>query len=411
MGLHRLSALAADRIKPKGAKRRLMLCDGGNLWLQVTRTGSSYHRSWTFRYVVDGKAREMGIGPTHTISLARAREIAREYRELLLQDIDPMTHRDQARSAARSAAARSKTFDEVANLYIAEQQPTWRSKKHAEQWVSSIATARPKLGKMLIAHIDKAAVIGALKPIWTAKPESARRLRGRIEAVIDYAIAHGWCDGANPAQLKLIAPGLGRQTDVVEHHAALPYTEISTFVAALRPLNGLAPKAIEFLIYTAGRSSEVRGALWSEIDLELAVWTVPAERMKSGRAHRVPLSKPALAILEHVLSIRRDDRVFPGDRARPLSDTALLNVLTKVSYRSRTTIHGFRSCFRDWCAEQTQFPSEVAEMALAHAIPSAVEKAYRRGDLFDKRRQLMDAWASYCTQVPADNVVRLRPQA
>jgi integrase len=377
--------------------------DGGNLWLQVTETGA---RTWLFRFRHAGKARAMGLGPLHTVSLAEARTKARECRRSLLEGIDPLEARRAARAEERLAAATALTFRECAERYIATHRAGWKNPKHAAQWVATLATyVYPVFGTLPVEAVDVGLVMRAIEPIWAAKPETAGRVRGRIEAVIDWATARGYRTGENPARWKgHLENLLPRRAKVaaVKHHAALPYAALPNFMAELRAREGVAARALEFAILTAGRTGEVLGAKWSEIDLEGRLWVVPAGRMKAEREWRVPLSEPAAAILRG-LPRGRGDQVFG------LSNMALLMLLRRMG-RSDLTVHGFRSTFSDWCAEQTNTPSEVREMALAHVVGDKVEAAYRRGDLFEKRRQLAEAWARFCDGGPAQ-VIELRPAA
>lgn len=391
--LGKLSTARVRTAKPKSGRRALMLGDGGNLYLQATVTADgSVNRSWLFRYEIDGRRREMGLGPTHTVSLVEAREQARTLRQQLLDDIDPLAARQARRQAAAAESARRKTFRECAEDFIAAHADGWRNPKHRAQWTSSLATyAYPVLGSLAVSDIEVAHVLRVLEPIWRTVPETASRVRGRIEKVLGYATVRGYRHGDNPARwvghLAGVLPAKGK-IKKVEHHAALPYPEMPTFMAALRGRNSVSARALEFLILTACRNGEVVGATWDEIDLKAKTWTIPAARMKSAREHRVPLSQPALAVIEHMATARHDARVFP------CSKTAVLDVTRNV--RSGCVPHGFRSSFRDWASEQTAFPHEVCEQALAHTISNAVERAYRRGDLFDKRRRLMQAWADFC---------------
>ena len=397
----KLTALAVDK-----AKRRGYYGDGGGLFLQVSAVGS---KSWVFRFKDAGRLREMGLGATHTIGLAEARETARECRRLRLNGIDPIEARNVARAQARLAAATATTFKDCAERYIASHKAGWRSPTHAAQWPSTLGRyVYPVFGPLPVQAVDVGLVLKALEPIWTAKPETANRVRGRIESVLDWATARGYRQGENPARwrghLENLLPGKSKVRRV-KHHAALPYAEIGDFMARLRAQDGVAARALEFTILTAARTREVIGAKWSEINVTERLWTVPAERMKSGREHRLPLSDAALNILEQMQAIRQDDFVFPGGwTRRPISNMAMAMTLRRMG-RGDLTVHGFRSSFRDWAAERTGFPTEVAEMALAHSVSDKVEAAYRRGDLFDKRRRLMQAWASYCTSKPAMGTV------
>lgn len=383
--------------------------DGKGLWLQV-RDGE--RRSWLFRFKLHGHERAMGLGAVEDVSLAEARERADACRKLLRDGIDPIEHR-KADRAAKAAAARGISFREVAERYIAAHEAGWRNAKHADQWRNTLATyAFPVFGDQPVPAIDTGAVMRVLEPIWSEKTETASRLRGRIESVLDYATARSWRSGENPARwrghLDNLLPARAK-VQRVEHHPALPWREMGAFMAGLRRQEGIAARALEFAILTAGRTAEVIGARWSEIDGD--EWTVPGERMKAGREHRVPLSTAALAVLAQMKpeGSAPSAYVFPGGRAgKPLSSMALLMLLRRMG-RSDLTAHGFRSTFREWAAEATGYPREVAELALAHVNKDKVEAAYQRGDLFEKRRRLMEDWAAFCANpaVPAE-VVALR---
>jgi integrase len=392
------------------AKRRGLYGDGGGLFLQVSERGS---KSWIFRFKKAGRLRVMGLGPAHTVKLAEARDRARECRKLRLDGIDPIEARRGQQLAARLEAAKTMTFAECAAAYIAAHRPGWRNAKHAKQWSATLATyVNPMLGNLSVQAVDVSLVLRVLEPIWTAKPETASRVRGRIESVLDWAAARGYRAGDNPARwrghLENLLPARSKVRRV-EHHAALAYPEIGTFMAELRQQRGIAARALEFTILTVARTGEVIGARWNEINMVERLWTVPGERMKAGKEHRVPLSDRALAIVDEMSSIRSGDYVFPGAKAgRALSNMALLMLLRRMS-RGDLTAHGFRSSFRDWVAEATAFPAEIAEMALAHVVGDRVEAAYRRGDLFQKRRQLAEAWAKFCaTPSSAGRVVPIR---
>ena len=298
------------------------------------------------------------------------------------------------------------TFQQCAEGYITAHRAGWRNGKHRDQWSNTLATyVNPVFGSLPVQNIDTALVMKAIEPIWSEKPETASRVRGRIEAILDWATARGFRVGENPARWRgHLDKLLPKKTKVrrVEHHAALPFAEMGTFLAELRKQSGVGARALEFAILTAARTGEAIGARWEELDLTERTWTIPAERMKAEKEHRVPLSDAAHPILEELAKVRHDDFVFPGDRAdRPLSNMAMTMTLRRMG-RGDLTVHGFRSSFRDWAAERTGFPAEVAEMALAHTVADKVEAAYRRGDLFQKRRQLMEAWARFCTTAPAD---------
>jgi integrase len=373
-----------------------MKADGGGLYLQVGDGGA---KSWIFRFKRSGAERWMGLGSASEVSLAEAREAANACRRDLRDGIDPLARRDTRRAQAAAQDAKAITFKECAEKYIQAHGSAWRNAKHAAQWKSTLAThAEPVLGKLSVATIDTGAVLEVLEPIWTKLPETASRVRGRVEAIIDWATARGYRQGENPARwrghLNKLLPARSKAR-TVRHHPALPYDELPAFTAELRSQQGTAAKALEFLILTVGRTGEVIGAEWPEIDVKAKAWNVPGERMKSGRAHRVPLSVPALSVVESMRGL--DARfVYPGGKhKRPLSNMAMLALLERMG-REDLTVHGFRSTFRDWAAETTNYPREVAEMALAHAISDTTEAAYRRGDLFEKRRRLMDEWARYC---------------
>lgn len=388
------------------------------LGLQVAPTGA---RSWVLRLVVGGKRREMGLGGFPDVTLAGAREAARAARAKVKAGTDPIEEGRANRSAARASRLAALTFDEAARRYIAQHAAGWSNPKHAAQWRSTLATyAHPAIGEMLVRDVELPQVLAVLEPLWTTKTETASRLRGRIEAVLDWAIGRGYRLGPNPARWKgglaacLPAPA---KVARVEHHTALPLGQVGAFMQALRAQAGQGARALEFAILTAARSGEVRGALWSEIDRAAAVWTVSAARMKAKREHRVPLSDAALALLDALPRIAGDALVFPAQRGGPLSDMTLSAVLRRMAVDA--VPHGFRSTFRDWAAERTNYPREAAEMALAHAIGDKVEAAYRRGDLFDKRRQMMSDWAAFCAGVEAeggepwrrDNVIQIRGAA
>lgn len=390
--LHKLGALKVARLQRKGRYG-----DGGGLWLQVTDTGT---KSWLFRYKREGRGREMGLGALSDIGLAEARLRAQECRRLLHEGKDPLEERAARRAASKAAAAKGVTFQECAQRYISAHEDTWKHPKHRQQWKNTLESyVYPIFGAAAVGGVDVGMVLKAIEPIWSEKPETAARVRMRIETVLDWATVRGYRVGDNPARwrghLDKMLPAR-KKVKKVRHHPALPYGEIGDFVAELRKREGVAPRALEFLILNASRTSEVIEGRWSEIDLKAAIWTIAAERMKSGREHRVPLSKRAIAILEALPRDKRSEFIFVGDRrGSPLSNMAMLKQLARMK-RSDITVHGFRSTFRDWCAEQTNFPREVAEMALAHVVDDKTEAAYRRGDLFEKRRRLAEDWAEYC---------------
>jgi len=394
-----------DKLTPLGVSKATKpgyYGDGAGLWLQVSKSGS---KSWIFRFTLAGKQREMGLGPVHTVSLAEARAKAKGCRLLLLEGKDPLEARNASKLAEALERAKMMTFDQCAAAYIAAHRSGWKNPKHASQWENTLATyASPIIGKMPVALVDTALVVKVLSPIWQTKTETATRLRGRIESIIDWATVSKYRQGDNPARWRghldnlLADPGRSKRTN---HHPALPWQEVGAFMAALRGQHGIAARAVELAILTACRSGEVRLATWAEFDLDAALWVIPAERMKAKREHRIPLSDAALALL---LSLQRGgDLVFPGAKpGKPLSDMSMTAVLRRMN-RDDITVHGFRSTFRDWCAESVanSFPREVCEHALAHSLPDKVEAAYRRGDLIEKRKLLMKAWADYCNTVPA----------
>jgi integrase len=381
--------------------------DGDGLWLQVR---DAERRAWLFRYRWHGRARAMGLGPLADVALADAREAARECRALLRKGLDPIEHRRAQRAAEQLAA--SPPFKTVFELYLAAHEAGWRNDKHKAQWRSTLESyALPKLGTRPVSEVATGDVTAVLQPIWTKLPETANRLRGRLEAVLDFAKARGWRSGDNPARwrghLNNLLPSRAKLAKV-KHHAALPYADVAGFVTALRKQPGIAAKALEFAILTAARTGEVIGARWSEIDQARALWTVPAERMKSGREHRLPLSDRAREILEEMNELG-GEYVFPGGKPdAPLSNMAMTAVLRRMK-RTDITVHGFRSTFRDWAAETTGYAREVAEAALAHTLKDRVEAAYKRGDLLEKRRRLMADWSTYCADSrPRRGVVALK---
>ncbi|UAL08920.1 tyrosine-type recombinase/integrase [Caulobacter segnis] len=403
----RLTAMTVRQLRGAGRYP-----DGGGLYLQITPTGA---RSWIFRYRVAGRERQMGLGPLEFVSLAEAREKARAARLQRYNGEDPLGARIGRRPKVTSDRPASVTFKEAMVAYIETNKVAWRNEKHVQQWSSTLETyAVPHFGRKLLADIDTADVLSALKPIWLTKSETASRLRGRIETVLSWGAAQGYRQGDNPARWKghieMILPAKSKVTQV-KHHAALDYREVPSFMAKMRLQSGVGVLALRFVILTAARTGEVIGADWSEVDFENRVWTVPASRMKAGREHSVPLSRPAMEILEHQRAVwleveaRRHRKTLKAGEEGPLgpvfwgklpgkglSNMSLLAVLRRMG-RDDLTSHGFRSSFRDWAAEETEFPGEVVEMALAHTIANRVEAAYRRGDLLEKRRALMTKWA------------------
>ncbi len=390
----RLKALTVTRTKEKG-----LYADGGGLYLQISAAGT---KSWIFRYRMNGRKtpRDMGLGAFHTVTLAEARDKAREARKLILEGVDPIEAKRARKQAQALEAASTLVFKDCAEKYISAHKAGWRNAKHAGQWTSTLETfAYPVFGNLPVSSIDTALVMKVLEPIWTEKTETASRVRGRIEAILDWATARGFRVGENPGRwrghLDKLLPARSK-VKKVKHHKALPYTEIGAFMKKLREQEGFASCALEWLILTASRTSETIGAAWDEIDFEGKTWTIPAERIKGGKEHRVPLPSEVLKIAKEMHKVKDGDYVFQGGKAgKPLSSNAMLALLKRMDLQDLTA-HGFRSTFRDWAAEQTNLPREVAEMALAHSIGDKVEAAYRRGDLFDKRKRLMAEWATYC---------------
>lgn len=368
------------------------------LYLCVSPSGS---RSWIARVSVDGKRREMGLGSFPDVTLSIAREKARAARSDTTMGIDPVAHRKEARSARQALKATQKTFADCAKAYIEAHSDSWRNAKHRAQWPSTFETyVYPTMGTVLVGEVTQAHVMAVLLPIWKTKTQTATRLRGRIEQVLAWATAAGFRQGENCARwtglLDQLLPAPGKVAKV-QHHRALPIDDMPAFIKALRQHEGLSPKTLEFVVLTAARSGEVRGATWAEIDMEAKVWTVPAERMKAGKEHRVPLSTQAIKLLEAMPRIEGTDLVFPAPRGGQLSDMTLTALTRRMKLDA--VPHGFRSTFRDWVFERTDYPRDLAEAALAHALESKVEAAYRRGDALERRRAMMQAWANYCEGV------------
>lgn len=390
--------------------------DGNGLYLQVTKAGV---KSWIYRFDINKKRREMGLGGVDTLSLAEARDACAEQRKILKQGIDPIEHR-KARQAAEQQAQHAEkarqsqeehqsiTFKQCADEYIGKKEVEWANAKHRQQWRNTLRDyAHPHIGHIKIGEVDRARVLECLTPIWTTKNETATRVRQRIEAILDYAKAMDYRAGDNPAAWKgSLEPILPKPSKVkrVSHHKALPYDQMSAFMSQLQEMDGLGAKALQLAILTATRTGEVLNAEWSEVDLGKMVWTIPKERMKAGVEHRVALSESAIKIIKELPKI--NGYLFAGAKqGRPLSNLAMTMVLRRME-RTDITVHGFRSTFRDWVAEQTHFPARVAETALAHQLKDGAEKAYQRGDLIKKRYELMEAWSSYCCSRKA-KVVRL----
>jgi integrase len=399
--LWRLTALKVDRTKEPG-----MYADGGGLYLRVTSAGA---KNWVLRYMLDRRPRWMGLGPLALYGLQEARTKALDARRMRHEGIDPIEARRAERARQRLDAAKAVTFKQCAEGYIASHSAGWRNDKHTAQWRATLSTyAYPIIGPLPVQAVDTGLVLKVLEPIWKLKPATASRLRGRIETILDSAKVRGYRDGENPARWrghldKLLPPG--SKVRKVEHRAALSYAELPAFLAILREQEGIAPRALEFLILTAARTGEAIGARWSEFELLEKTWTVPAARMKAHREHRVPLSAPALTILQDMQRLRSQDDpdafVFSGRKAEtPLSDMAFLMLLRRMELND-LTVHGFRATFKTWASERSSFQNEIVEAALAHVIGGKVEQAYMRGDMFEKRRRLMQQWATFCTTPPA----------
>ena len=378
-GENKLTAMSVKSITQPGRYR-----NSANLFLQVTPTGV---KSWLFRYQIAGRDLVMGFGPVRDISLAKARELAHQTRLQLLAGIDPLKYRDELATSRMVAASQRRTFGDCSKAVINSQSSTWRNRKSRVQWEGSLNTYASNLMAMPVDKVILDDIVGVLGPIWKDKHVTAERVRGRIEQILDWATASGFRSGDNPAKLK--GPLVHRLPKVRRHKihlAAVPWQEMPSFMAELRNVDSIAALALEFTILTAARTNEILGAHWEEIDLAGQVWTIPAERTKTGKEHRVPLSPRAMEILAFPIG-SQIGRLFP------IGHNAMLNALKAL--RPSVTVHGFRSTFRDWCAEATDIDGDIAEMALGHAVPNAVERAYRRGDLFDKRRSLMNQWAEF----------------
>lgn len=406
-----LTVLAVKNAKPGRH------ADGGGLHLLVKDTGA---RSWVYRFMLKGKSRDIGLGAAGPggISLADARDLATALRLKVKAGIDPLEERQRSEAKAKAAEQAAKvagiSFKTMAETHIAANRDSWRNAKHKQQWENTLKTyAYPVIGDLPVAEVDTPHVLKVLEPIWREVPETASRLRGRIETVLDSAKARGYRQGENPARWRgHLAQILPTRTKLSRgHHKAMPYEAIPAFVKQLQERKAVAALALEFVILTSARTGEVIAAEWSEVDLSKAVWTVPAERMKAGKEHRVPLSPRAVTILEEMQQLG-GKYLFPGVQRDKLSGMAMAMLLRRM--KQDVTVHGFRSAFRDWASECTGYSHEVAEMALAHTISNAVERAYRRGDLFEKRRRLMVDWAAYCAAGDAlagDNVKPIRGAA
>jgi integrase len=395
--LERLTTLQVGRARPGWHH------DGGGLYLRVNDDGG---RFWYFRYGRAGK-RYLGLGAAHTITLADARRKAAECRRLLIDGRDPKIEREAVRAAVRAQAAKQVTFAEAADAYCEAHKAGWHTEKHAREVRETLRTLAEPLGALAVDAVDTTLILKVLQPIWAAKPDAATRLRQRLEATLDYAAARGWRgEAANPARWKghldhLLPAGLRRRA--VKPHKALPYAELPGLMRRLRGEDSAEARCLEFLILCASRMQEARGARFDEIEGDC--WTVPSQRMKAKRPHRVPLSAAALAIIERQRHGNRGPFVFPGRGGGAIGKSTLHRLLFALVGDDACVVHGFRSTFRDWCSECTEFPGDWAELSLAHRVGSDAERAYRRGDLLDQRRKLMDAWARYAA---GDTVATLR---
>lgn len=428
---HALTPLSVKNAKPGRH------ADGQGLHLLVKDTGA---RSWVYRFMLDGKSRDVGLtrcpeaiallrkSGENELTLAQARDVAAIYRLKVKAGIDPLEEREQAEAAeaaaARAAKVKGVTFKAVAQTYIETNADSWRNAKHRQQWRNTLEQyVYPVIGSTPVSEVSSAQVLEIIEPIWKTKPETASRVRGRIEVVLDAAKARGYRDGENPARWRgHIAQLLPKRSRLTRgHHAALPYDRVPVFMQALRMREAVAALALEFTILTATRSGEVLDAVWTEVDLGKSLWTIPAARMKAGKEHRVPLSPRAEELLRKAWSLNATGAasapLFPASTGKPLSEMAMAMLIKRMHEGEckrggegfldpiqgrRATVHGFRSSFRDWSDEQTAYPHEMKEMALAHTIGNKAEAAYRRGDLFEKRRRLMDDWAVFCSKAEAN---------
>lgn len=412
-----MGKLTAKEVEKKTAAG--LYGDGGGLTLQVTKAGV---KSWLYRYMIEGKAYGMGLGPVHTITLAQARQLATDARRMVIDGINPLENKRKIKLSAAQARGKLMTFDQCASAYIDAHRSSWKNAKHADQWTNTLATyASPLVGSMPVGEVDTAWMVKVLtqkdsegRQFWATKTETATRVRGRIEQVLGWATTSGFRTGDNPARwrghLDNLLATISKGSRTV-NHPSLDWQRMGAFVQALRQRSGVAARTVEFTILTASRSGEARGAKWSEIDLQAKIWTIPAVRMKAKREHQIPLSNEAVALIERMEHVMGSDLIFPNTKGDVLSDMSMTAVIRRMNAEALTwvskdgktvTVHGFRSSFRMWAAESTNYPREVAEHALAHQLPDAVERAYQRGTQFTKRAQMMQEWAKYCGTVRSE---------
>ena len=391
---NKLTAVKIKKLKERGSYH-----DGGGLYLYVSKGGAKH---WVYRFMLNKRRREMGLGSLDDFSIAEAREQRDTQRKLTKQGIDPIEHRKAQRAAQLLEDAKAEreriTFQQCAEACIKAKTPEWKNAKHAQQWTNTLTTyAFPIIGQLPVASVDQAAVLTCLKPIWTTKTETATRVRQRIETVLNYGKAKGYREGDNPAAWKGgLEPVLPKPNKLknVQHHEALPYDKLPAFMSQLKAQAGQGAQALRFTILTAARTGEVIGAQWQEIDFEKRLWIIPKERMKAGYEHRIALSKAAIGLLKNLPRI--SEHIFPGQKqGKHISNVTMLKTLERMK-RDDLTVHGFRSTFRDWIAEKTNYPARMAETALAHQLKDETERAYQRGDLLEKRAAMMEAWARYC---------------
>ncbi|MCC3304203.1 tyrosine-type recombinase/integrase [Sneathiella sp. HT1-7] len=399
-----MNKLSAVQIKALSGRGRY--ADGGNLYFQISEFGT---KAWIFRFTRNKKSRSMGLGPYPDISLAKAREMAQECREKVRNGLDPIEERKAARQALYADTAKTITFRECADKYIDARSPEWKNIKHLRQWSATLEKyVFPVFGALPVKDVDMGLVLKALEPIWTTKTETASRVRQRIEKILDWAKVRKYREGENPARwhgnLDMVLPSPSK-IQKIEHFKALPYEDVAAFVSLLRKKDSYSAMGLELIILTACRTGSLINAKWEDFNFDKKEWIIPAENMKAGKEHRVPLSPAVIAVLEKLLAVRQNEYVLPGANGKGhASNMALLQLIKRMGYGGRVTPHGFRSTFKDWASERTAYPNEVSEMALAHSVGNKVEAAYRRGDLFDKRKRIMDDWAEYCSKPESENV-------